>query len=207
MANCFTCKKLEGVCIKWKCQADDSYFNEWEEDVVMPNVNCDEFDPSGKDVRELEFAACYDYAKASRLGLTQLKRWEKGVPHHKMSERLMGFLKRHDLEDYGNRFDWETGGDGDNGESLMYQLDAFFEAMDLGGTPMDRLQHLAVALGFKVFDEVSLVMRGEKDDGQPRWWMLGGGKGDQPLPMYTVDCSTPEEAIDAALAWLSENNN
>jgi hypothetical protein len=32
------------------------------------------------------------------------------------------------LYDY---FCWKTGGDGDNGETLMYQMDAFFELFDL----------------------------------------------------------------------------
>jgi hypothetical protein len=29
--------------------------------------------------------------------------------------------------------DWKTGGDGDNGEELMYHLDAFFEMLDKKG--------------------------------------------------------------------------
>ena len=150
---------------------------------------------------ELEFAACYDYAKASRLGLTQLKRWEKGVPHHEMSKRLMAFLKRHDCDDYDRHFDWRTGGDGDNGESLMYQMDAFFESMDIHGTPMDKLQQLTVALGFKITDKVSL-MRCKKGFNSPRWWLTGCVGGDHVLP-ETINCETEEEAIDAALNAIS----
>ena len=71
-----------------------------------------------------------DYDKAKALGLTGKDRWGEGIPHHPMSERLMKFLKEHDKEDYGHFFGWRTGGDGDNGETLMYQMDAFFEMLN-----------------------------------------------------------------------------
>lgn len=70
----------------------------------------------------------YDEAKAS--GLTDIERWEDGVDHHPMSKRLMKFLQDHDLKDYNDYFCWKTGGDGDNGETMMYQMDAFFELLD-----------------------------------------------------------------------------
>jgi hypothetical protein len=71
-----------------------------------------------------------DYKKAKKIGLTDLNRWEDGIDHHPMSERLMSFLKEHDFNDYGDYFCWKTGGDGDNGEILMYQMDAFFEMLE-----------------------------------------------------------------------------
>lgn len=71
-----------------------------------------------------------DYNKAKELGLTGKDRWGDGLKHHPKSLRLMEFLKDHDREDYGSVFDWNTGGDGDNGETLMYQMDAFFEMLD-----------------------------------------------------------------------------
>jgi hypothetical protein len=71
-----------------------------------------------------------DYKQAKSLGLTSKKRWEEGVPHHPMSERLMKFLSEHDFHDYGDYFGWKIGGDGDNGETLMFQMDAFFELMN-----------------------------------------------------------------------------
>ena len=77
-----------------------------------------------------------DYQKAKRLGNTSKKRWEMGMPrgrrrrrHHPMSLRIMAFLKEHDFKDCGDTFCWKDGGDGDNGEELMYQLDAFFETV------------------------------------------------------------------------------
>ena len=71
-----------------------------------------------------------DYKKATELGLTHKDRWEEGIDHHPMSERLMRFLSDHDHHDYQGYFDWEMGGDGDNGETLAFQMDAFFELLE-----------------------------------------------------------------------------
>jgi len=71
-----------------------------------------------------------DYNKAKQLGLTLIDRWSEGKKHHPMSLRLMEFLQEHDLNDYDDYFDWKMGGDGDNGESLMFEMDAFFEMLD-----------------------------------------------------------------------------
>lgn len=71
-----------------------------------------------------------DYKKAKELKLTEIDRWEEYIDHHPMSVRLMNFLKEHDFYDYGDYFCWKTGGDGDNGETLMYQMDAFFELLE-----------------------------------------------------------------------------
>lgn len=71
-----------------------------------------------------------DYEKAKELGLTDKNRWENGISHHPMSERIMTFLVEHDCKDYSDYFCWKKGGDGDNGEILMYELDAFFELLD-----------------------------------------------------------------------------
>jgi len=71
-----------------------------------------------------------DYNTAKKFGLTNLNRWEDGIEHHPMSERLVRFLVEHDFYDYDDYFHWKVGGDGDNGESLMYQMDAFFEMLD-----------------------------------------------------------------------------
>ena len=59
-------------------------------------------------------------------------RWSKGIPHHPKSLELMSYLESIDFNLYQDHFGWKTGGDGDNGESLMYQMDAFFEAKDRG---------------------------------------------------------------------------
>jgi hypothetical protein len=79
-----------------------------------------------------------DYEKAKAKGLTDLDRWDEGIDHHAMSKRIMTFLKEHDLYDYGDYFCWKSGGDGDNGETLMFQMDAFFELLDIQQKDTDR---------------------------------------------------------------------
>ena len=58
------------------------------------------------------------------------KRWETGVPHHPEAERIMELLKTSDWLFGGDYFDWNVGGDGDNGESLMYSLSVLLELRD-----------------------------------------------------------------------------
>lgn len=71
------------------------------------------------------------YNKAKEFGRTDLDRWGKGIDHHLKSLELMEFLCEHDFRDYGDYFWWKKGGDGDNGETLMYEMDAYFETLDL----------------------------------------------------------------------------
>jgi hypothetical protein len=52
------------------------------------------------------------------------RRWEQGIPHHPLSLELMEHMQRMDTRDAA---DLRTGGDGDNGETLMYLMDSFFE--------------------------------------------------------------------------------
>lgn len=75
-----------------------------------------------------------DYKKADELGLTELNRWEDGIDHHEMSERLVKFMADHDFNDYDDGMCIKTGGDGDNGEHMMYLMDAFFEMLDKDNT-------------------------------------------------------------------------
>jgi len=74
-----------------------------------------------------------DYEKACELNLTNIDRRGEGIEHHPMSERIVRFIVEHDFNDYEDHFCWKVGGDGDNGEALMYQLDAFFEMIDKTG--------------------------------------------------------------------------
>jgi len=71
-----------------------------------------------------------DYEKATALGITKIDRCEKGIDHHPMSLRMMKFIATHDMNDYNDYFCWKIGGDGDNGEIMLYQMDAFFEMMN-----------------------------------------------------------------------------
>jgi hypothetical protein len=72
-----------------------------------------------------------DYKKAKELNTIKKDRWENGIKHHPMSLRLMEFLEEHDFNDYDDYFCWKMGGDGDNGEQLMFEMDPFFEMLDL----------------------------------------------------------------------------
>ena len=55
------------------------------------------------------------------------KRWEMGMPHHQKSIELFKRLQQIDIEFCNDYFCWKSGGDGDNGEILMYELDILFE--------------------------------------------------------------------------------
>lgn len=55
------------------------------------------------------------------------KRWEDGIPHHPDSVLLYEELEHLDWEYGGDFFHFKSGGDGDNGEHLMYLLDIYFE--------------------------------------------------------------------------------
>ena len=58
------------------------------------------------------------------------ERWEKGVEHHSKSKELFREIEYIDLYMNNDSFCWKSGGDGDNGEELMYLLDMYFELKD-----------------------------------------------------------------------------
>lgn len=60
---------------------------------------------------------------------TPEQRWEEGIEHDPRSELLYKRLAELDYE-HGDLFCFKSGGDGDNGESLMYLLDIYFEELD-----------------------------------------------------------------------------
>jgi len=62
--------------------------------------------------------------------LTPTQRWEQGISHHPRSVALMKKLDAYDWKYLNGFFDWKTGGDGDNGETLMYLLDMIFTEDD-----------------------------------------------------------------------------
>lgn len=59
----------------------------------------------------------------------EMKRWEDGVDHHPMSEELMEWMMDVDFNT-GDSLCLKKGGDGDNGEALMFLMDGFFENLD-----------------------------------------------------------------------------
>lgn len=58
------------------------------------------------------------------------KRWEQGVQHHDRSLHIMNELMDLDFYLLDDFFCWKIGGDGDNGEFLMYLLDIMLERED-----------------------------------------------------------------------------
>lgn len=66
------------------------------------------------------------------------QRWEEGIPHDPRSENMFHFLKDYDYHYAGDYFCFKQGGDGDNGEHLMYLLDEYFANKDIADkTPPD----------------------------------------------------------------------
>ena len=59
-------------------------------------------------------------------------RWEKGIPHHPKSIEIFKALEENDFKYGGDYFCFKSGGDGDNGEHLMYLLDIYFESENSG---------------------------------------------------------------------------
>lgn len=78
----------------------------------------------------LRTQAVHDYATAEAMRLILSDPWVATTKHHPKSERLLQFMRLYDERKCSNHFDWRVGGDGDNGELAMYQMDAFFEMLD-----------------------------------------------------------------------------
>lgn len=62
---------------------------------------------------------------------TLTERWERGIPHHPRSEEIFKAIAKADWEVGGDFFCFKHGGDGDNGEHLMYLLDHLIDAGEL----------------------------------------------------------------------------
>lgn len=78
-----------------------------------------------KEVDEL-WNKCEEYGIEADIN----KRWENGIEHHPEAEKIFNLIKQADWvfgEDY---FCWKNGGDGDNGETLMYSLSVLLELRD-----------------------------------------------------------------------------
>ena len=61
--------------------------------------------------------------------LTITERWEQGIDHDPRSEEIIRAMSKLDWELYDGVLDIKVGGDGDNGESMMYLLDVYFERL------------------------------------------------------------------------------
>ncbi len=60
------------------------------------------------------------------------KRWEQGMDHHPESIKTVKALGELDFYLGNDNLCVKTGGDGDNGEHMMFLLDIYFEAKDKG---------------------------------------------------------------------------
>ena len=58
------------------------------------------------------------------------KRWEEGIDHHPRAIEMFDIIKEADWAFCDDHFCWKSGGDGDNGEALMYSLSVMFELYD-----------------------------------------------------------------------------
>lgn len=61
---------------------------------------------------------------------TPNQRWEAGTPHDPRSEEIYRGIAEIDFNLNNDSFCWKSGGDGDNGESLMYLMDEHFQRQD-----------------------------------------------------------------------------
>jgi len=57
-------------------------------------------------------------------------RWEQGIDHDPRSKEIYKAIAKIDFEEGDDAFDFKSGGDGDNGEHLMYLLDLYYEDLD-----------------------------------------------------------------------------
>jgi hypothetical protein len=57
-------------------------------------------------------------------------RWEQGIDHDPRSEEIFSWIADYDFKFHDDYFCWKVGGDGDNGEELLYELDEYFAAKD-----------------------------------------------------------------------------
>ena len=57
------------------------------------------------------------------------ERWEQGIDHDPRSEKLVRAMAKIDFDLCDDSLQINVGGDGDNGETMMYLLDYFFEEL------------------------------------------------------------------------------
>jgi hypothetical protein len=59
--------------------------------------------------------------------MTIQERWEQGTPHDPRSINIYRAVADIDFRENNDFFCFKSGGDGDNGEALMYLFDVYFE--------------------------------------------------------------------------------
>lgn len=58
------------------------------------------------------------------------ERWSRGMDHHPEAASMFAMIAESDYEFCDDYFNWKCGGDGDNGEALMFALSARLELRD-----------------------------------------------------------------------------
>jgi len=71
--------------------------------------------------------------KAANALLGIGERWEQGIPHDPRSEEIIRAMAKIDFEECDDSLQINVGGDGDNGETMMYILDCYFARRDCEG--------------------------------------------------------------------------
>jgi hypothetical protein len=71
-----------------------------------------------------------EYMKKSIYKGIELNRWEKGIEHDSRSVKIAKTVGEIDFDVLEDSLCLSFGGDGDNGEALMYALDIYFELLD-----------------------------------------------------------------------------
>ncbi len=59
-----------------------------------------------------------------------MERWNQGMKHDPRSIAIYEFISTYDITHCNDFFCFKSGGDGDNGEYLMYLLDEYFAYKD-----------------------------------------------------------------------------
>jgi hypothetical protein len=60
------------------------------------------------------------------------ERWERGIDHDSRSVAIAQGVAAVDEEQCQDSFGFKFGGDGDNGDTLLYLLDVYFERLGAG---------------------------------------------------------------------------
>lgn len=58
------------------------------------------------------------------------ERWEQGIDHDPRSREIVRYMAKIDYKYSDDSLCIKTGGDGDNGEQMMYLLDCWFAEQD-----------------------------------------------------------------------------
>ena len=64
--------------------------------------------------------------------ITLKQRLEEGMEHDPRTILMYEFISQLDFNEANDAFGFSSGGDGDNGEHLMYLMDCYFAASDNG---------------------------------------------------------------------------